>query len=536
MSNSADNSPSLEPHLDEDSDVIELTEEVGPSAPAVDDLAFAIPEFKVPTGQTSTVMSRDPERGVHEDEAFDREELVRTVRMEAFDRNQLELLDAVRKWSISAYLRDHRFAPDILVTPPRVLTKKWKGELQIPDAAYFGAATPTIQTKTITDEEILRSAEDVDALPEVAREEPQHSDKVPQGAPRAHDIDDASFDDSEEMPEIELDSEILEDATPLPQPPPKPDLPEGHVEQRQRKDTQPLPARRRHPTPVSSALTQSGPDNEDDISGIVQEILDEKKPKYVPNAAELKRANWFVDVFSEAYLRTLPKDLAGQTERESAFIVESLGVKKGARIFDLACGFGRHSINLAKRGYEVAGLDLSMAMLQRALSEAQRQSLSIKFIHGDMRELNFNEIFDACFLWQTSFGYFDDRTNFKVLQGIHRSLKPGGRLLIDVVNRDYVIAEMPSRTWWEGMECVLLEEVEFDYETSILHTKRSFIYEDGSPPQEFNGYIRLYSLHELNQILSVAGFDLLEVSGELCHRGSFLGTNSHRMILLVEKR
>ncbi|MEZ4460035.1 MAG: hypothetical protein R3E66_09955 [bacterium] len=70
----------------------------------------------------------------------------------------------------------------------------------------------------------------------------------------------------------------------------------------------------------------------------------------------------------------------------------------------------------------------------------------------------------------------------------------------------------------------------------MLHTKRSFIYEDGSPPQEFNSYIRLYSLHELNHILNVAGFDLLEVSGELCHRGSFLGPNSSRLILLAEKR
>ena len=85
VSNSADNSPSLEPHLDEDSDVIELTEEVGPSAPAVDDLAFAIPEFRIPSGQTSAVTESEATSG--DDEAFDREELVRTVRMEAFDRH-----------------------------------------------------------------------------------------------------------------------------------------------------------------------------------------------------------------------------------------------------------------------------------------------------------------------------------------------------------------------------------------------------------------------------------------------------------------
>ncbi len=567
MSNSADNSPSIHSNLDEDSDVIELTEEVGSAAPVMDDLAFAIPEFKIPTGQTSVVSSDEDEFQDGPEEGFDREELVRTVRMEAFDRHQLELLDAVRKWSISAHLRDQRFAPDILVGPPRVLTKKWQDSVSVSsDEAQPGtwnsdtrtSSAKTVQTNTITEEDVARAMaaneppreSDAVVMPEDPVAKPEDPDVTPEQEPMDDPVnspeaaaavvpqyveesvfpsdpsDDYRDMESEDLPELELDSEILEDATPLPQPPPKPDLVEVRTTSRARQTTQPVPARRERPEAL---------DTGDDISGIVQELLDEK-PKKVPNAAELKRANWFVDVFTEEYLRTLPKDIARQTEVETEFILESLGVKKGARIFDLACGFGRHSINLARRGYEVAGLDLSMAMLQRALTEAQRHALSIKFIHGDMRELNFNEIFDACFLWQTSFGYFDDRTNFKVLQGVHRALKSGGRVLIDMVNRDYVVAEMPSRTWWEGVECVFLEEVEFDYESSVLHTKRSFIYEDGSPPQEFNSYIRLYSLHELNQILSIAGFDLLEVTGDLCHRGSFLGPNSHSMILLAEKR
>lgn len=529
MSNSADNSPSIEPNLDESSDVIELTEEVRSPAPVVDDFAFAIPEFKKPSGQAAPVVEDEPDEDAQG--AFDREELVRTVRMEAFDRHQLELLDAVRKWSISARLSDQRFAPDILVVPPRVLTKKWQDSVTVQDQQPRpGTASPenrssvaeTVRTKTITDEDIARAA---------AQSAPPAAD--PPAAVSAEAAE------TEDFPELELDSEILEDATPLPGPPPKPDVVEPRVPDRPRQVTQPVPSRPQpeaRPEPKPEPRPEPKAKAEDDLGGIVQELLDEKKPKVVQSAAEIKRQNWFVDVFTEEYLRTLPRELGRQTEIETNFIVESLGLKRGARVFDLACGFGRHSINLAKRGYEVAGLDLSMDMLQRALAEAQKQSLFIKFIHGDMRELNFNEIFDACFLWHTSFGYFDDRTNFKVLQGIHRALKPGGRVLIDMVNRDYVVAEMPSRTWWEGHECVFLEEVEFDYDASVIHTKRSFIYEDGSPPREFNSYIRLYSLHELNQILGIAGFDVLEVSGELGHRGSFLGPNSHRLILLAEKR
>ncbi|MFU8805296.1 MAG: SAM-dependent methyltransferase, partial [Bradymonadaceae bacterium] len=112
----------------------------------------------------------------------------------------------------------------------------------------------------------------------------------------------------------------------------------------------------------------------------------------------------------------------------------------------------------------------------------------------------------------------------------------GGRFLIDVINRDYVIDQMPTRTWWEGSGCIFLEESEFDYGTSVLHAKRSFIYEDGSPPLEQNCYIRLYTMHELRQMLHVAGFSVLEISGERHHRGYYLGASSSRNIILAEKR
>ncbi|MFW5968349.1 MAG: class I SAM-dependent methyltransferase, partial [Persicimonas sp.] len=184
----------------------------------------------------------------------------------------------------------------------------------------------------------------------------------------------------------------------------------------------------------------------------------------------------------------------------------------------------------------VAGLDLSMPLLKKGLAQAKKESLSIKFIHGDMRDLSFEEIFTGCFLWQTSFGYFDDRTNFEVLRGIHRALHPGGQLLIDVLNRDHIVDKMPHRLWWEGVDCIFLEEVELDHQTSVLHTKRSFIYEDGTPPLEHNSYIRLYACHELTRLLESAGFVVDEVSGELHHRGHFLGPASSRIIISARRR
>lgn len=255
-----------------------------------------------------------------------------------------------------------------------------------------------------------------------------------------------------------------------------------------------------------------------------------------PPESDERSAEWIEEVFSEMFLLTLPESIPRRTAEEADFIEASLEPDEDDRILDLACGFGRHALKLAQRGYQLVGFDLSKDLLEKALARAERQALQIKFFHGDMREMEFEGIFDSCFCWQTSFGYFDDRTNRDILARVNRSLRPGGEFLLDVVNRDYVLGDMPHRIWWEGMDCVFLEEGEFDYDSSVMHLNRSFIYEDGSrPPMEQDYEIRLYSLHELRQMLRSAGFRVDEVSGSLKYRGYFLGPDSPRLIVRATK-
>ncbi len=307
-------------------------------------------------------------------------------------------------------------------------------------------------------------------------------------------------------------------------PPPKPPASVARAEPGPDK-----PARPRHQAP-KIARQEDG----EDLTGLVQELIEEDTPKKTLERP-LEPA-WYQQIFTEEYFRTLPMGFHKQTLREAQFVVDSLGVGDGGRILDLCCGFGRHTLDLAKRGYDMVGLDLSLPLLQKALGEAQRRKLSIKFIHGDIRELNFQEVFDATYCWHTSFGYFDDKTNFEVLRGVHRALKPGGRFLLEIVNRDFIVGLMPRRKWWEGADCLFLEEIAFNYNTSVLHTKRSFIYDDGRPPWEQNIYIRLYSLHELQNLLRLGGFNVLDVSGQIQTRGFYLGQASPNIILLAEKR
>jgi SAM-dependent methyltransferase len=244
---------------------------------------------------------------------------------------------------------------------------------------------------------------------------------------------------------------------------------------------------------------------------------------------------WFEEIFDEDYLRTLPFMTPAQTMKEVSFIEASLEAPAGAEILDVGCGYGRHAVELVQKGLNVTGLDLSLPLLIKAADEAQRRSLSVNFVHADMREMPFDRKFDGAYCMLTSFGYFDEDANLRVAEGVSRALKPGGRFLLDIVNRDYVVADLPTRIWWEGVGCVVLEEVDFNFHTSRIVTRRSVVFEDGRQlEQEIS--VRAYSLHELGRLLRQAGFRVLDISGSLSTRGRFLGVNSRNLLVLSEKR
>lgn len=254
-----------------------------------------------------------------------------------------------------------------------------------------------------------------------------------------------------------------------------------------------------------------------------------------PRATQRLGKPWFEEIFDEDYLRTLPFLTPHATQREAAFISEALGVRPGMQLLDVGCGYGRHAMELAARGYQIVALDLSLSLLLRGADEAQRRGLSINFVHGDMRDLAFAAQFDGAYCVFSTFGYFDDETNRRVAQNVARALKPGARLIVEVLNRDYVVADLPSRVWWEGDGCVVLEEVDFNYFTSRVISNRSVVFEDGRQlEQEIS--IRTYSLHELGKLLTQCGFRVTEISGSLATRGRFFGNESRQLIIVAERR
>ncbi len=244
---------------------------------------------------------------------------------------------------------------------------------------------------------------------------------------------------------------------------------------------------------------------------------------------------WFVDLFDEDYLRTLPFLTPQATQSEAEFVIDAMGLQPGAQVLDVGCGYGRHAMELAARGFHVVGLDLSTPLLVRGGEEAMRRGLEINFVRGDMRELDFDAQFDAAYCMFSTFGYFDDETNKKTVTNIARALKPGGRMMLEILNRDYVIADLPTRVWWEGDGCVVLEEVELNYFSSRIQVNRSVVFDDGRQlEQEIS--VRAYSLHEVGKLMHAAGFRVLEVSGGYHTRGRFFGNQSRHIIVLAERK
>jgi SAM-dependent methyltransferase len=248
-----------------------------------------------------------------------------------------------------------------------------------------------------------------------------------------------------------------------------------------------------------------------------------------------KKRSWWEVLFSDDYIRTLPKVAQTAVQKQVNFMEASLGIKRGDSVLDVGCGLGHHALEFARRGYLVVALDLALSMITRAAEDAQQRGLRINFLHKDIRDIGFEGTFDAVICVGTTFGFFDDEQNRSVLQRLAHALKPGGRLLLDVVNRDFVINSQPNLVWFEGDGCVVMEESDFNFYSSRLHVKRTMMRDDGRQTDvDYN--IRLYSVHELGQMLKQCGFVIREVSGQEATRGCFFGAQSSRIVLLAERR
>lgn len=253
-----------------------------------------------------------------------------------------------------------------------------------------------------------------------------------------------------------------------------------------------------------------------------------------PEVEEDENGPWYERFFGEAYLRTVRTATPKEVALECDFIERAVRVPVGARVLDAGCGLGAQTVELAARGYHMVGLDISSTMVSRARDEAVDRGLQIDFVQGDMRDIAFEEPFDALLCWGTTFGYFTEEENEEAVRQFHQALKPNGTLLLDVVNRDFLIGSQPNQVWFEVDGAVCMEETDFDYESSRLRVKRRVASHSGQQNDRHYS-VRLYALHEIRALLERNGFRVDEISGREATLGIFFGVHSPKMIIRAER-
>jgi SAM-dependent methyltransferase len=233
------------------------------------------------------------------------------------------------------------------------------------------------------------------------------------------------------------------------------------------------------------------------------------------------------DVFDDDYLYFYETFLTDElSDRQADLLWRLLDLEPGMAVLDLACGHGRIANRLAARGARVTGLDRSRVFLERARRDAGE--LDVDYVEGDMRDLSWEERFDAVVIWFTSFGYFDDEGNRHVAAEARKALKQGGRLAIDIHSRDAFGRGFLPATMVERDGDLMVDRHRFDVLTGRNDSER-FIVRDGEVRRTAFS-VRFYTYTEIRDLLLGAAFTSVE---GFDHEGKELSYESRRMIVLA---
>ncbi len=251
-------------------------------------------------------------------------------------------------------------------------------------------------------------------------------------------------------------------------------------------------------------------------------------------AALLAEAELFnvEDVFDDDYLYFYGPLLTHErTQGDADTLSDLLALRPESSVLDIGCGHGRIANTFARRGYKVTGIDRTPAFLAMARRESAQASLGVDYVDGDMRALPWRNAFDAAYIWFTTFGYFEDKANQSVLAGAVETLKTGGRLAIEQVNRARLIN--CGKPHWNVVEAgadLMIDKVDYDPLTDIAHTVRTIV-RDGIVKRSTFA-IRLYRPCEITNRMKRAGFRHVEIRGQ---DGAPFTLAGNRMIAIGEK-
>ena len=218
-----------------------------------------------------------------------------------------------------------------------------------------------------------------------------------------------------------------------------------------------------------------------------------------------KQTQWYQTFFDGLYAKVLPKTFdEAATLKQARIVKRLLKLRKGQHILDIPCGLGRLTVPLAQMGLGMTGVDLTESYLSKARRLAKKNRLNIRLIHSDMRHISFEAEFDAVFNWFGSFGYFSDADNLAFAKRAFQSLKPGGRFLVEGINKSWLLAHFRQRMEQTIAGIRIVFRNKWDARTGRVLCNWTF--HSHSKSERHRISMRIYNGSEMRSLLRVAGF------------------------------
>jgi SAM-dependent methyltransferase len=238
--------------------------------------------------------------------------------------------------------------------------------------------------------------------------------------------------------------------------------------------------------------------------------------------------HFFYGVALDVWRSAVP---AEQTRAEADFLEKVLELAPGTRLLDVPCGNGRHSLELASRGYKTTGVDIAEEFVREAQAHAA-PSLQAEFLLSDMRQLPWRSEFDGAFCFGNSFGYTEHTGTVDFLSALSRTLKRGSRFALETgLAAESILPKLQERGWVQIDNILFLSARRYEAAESRLYIQYTFVRDGKQETREASQQV--YTVAEMRRLLEQAGMGTLALYSSLDQQPYQLG--SPRLILVAEK-
>ncbi len=242
--------------------------------------------------------------------------------------------------------------------------------------------------------------------------------------------------------------------------------------------------------------------------------------------------NDFWDVISPYWFNKIEQDEAKSSVHS---MINLLSLSKGMKLLDLCCGQGTYSLEIAKQGFHVTGVDFTKSYIEKAKKMSLESSVSIEYIQDDMRTFCRKEYFDRIINIGTSFGQFENKKeDYNVLRNIYLSLVSNGIVLMEMMGKEIMENNFKPISQYDYPEigCTMVMERKWAEDKNMLN-RYCILKENNRVKYSFDISHRIYSFIELSRILKEIGFSKVDVFGD--YNGNDYNERSKTMVICAKK-